>query len=127
MKLLRSDTYYFQIYHNKLIVRQIDEQKTIEKIPAKPFSGRRSVLADFLQLETNMRACIKELPPQRWLCGAPQIVMHVREENFSDLSDVERRTLRDSAEHSGAFIVKVFEGNEELTDRQVMELINRKY
>ncbi|MFT6716785.1 MAG: hypothetical protein ACJA0Q_001433 [Saprospiraceae bacterium] len=124
MKFLKSDTYYFQVYRDKLIVRQIDEQKTIEKVPEKPFSGRRSVLADFLQLETTMRAVLKELQPKRMLCGAPQIVMHVREENFSDISDVERRTLLDSAQHAGAYIVKVFEGDRELTDRQVMELIN---
>ena len=126
MKFYKPKPFYIIIKENKIEVRDIEEGRSLIRNASNNFSHRRSVLADFQQFEILLRDTVNELYKRKWISRPIAFVLHVMEEGKSDLTEVEKRALRDSAEHAGGKMVTLCESKTILTDLEVMELIAKK-
>lgn len=115
--------FYIIVRANKIEVRDIEEGRSIIRNATTHFSHRRSVIADYQQFEILLRDTVNERSKRNWLSRPIAYVIHVMQEGMSDLTEVEKRALRDSSEHTGAKQVTLFEGKYSLSDTEVLELI----
>lgn len=124
MKFWSYNTFYIQLYKNRVVIKHIETSRTISRESPKEFSNNRSVIADYETLESFLKAVLNEFVNSSWFGRLQKFLIHVREEGLDDLSPVETRALLDSAEKTGAKIVAVHEGKDELSDHAVIDQLD---
>ena len=126
MNFFKRNTFYIIIYSNKLEVRHIEGKNSIIRSAKINFSHRRSVIDNYEEFELLLKGIIRELIDKKRE-GPHKFILQVREETMNDLTKVEKRALRDSAEHAGAIWIMIYEGNSVLSDFEILELIRNNH
>ncbi|NRA12304.1 MAG: hypothetical protein HRT57_10155 [Crocinitomicaceae bacterium] len=91
-------TLYVKLYKNKVEIKHIETGNSITRVPSKPFSIDRLIIADYEVMEVFLRAVIKELhgKAQGSRIKPYGVVIQVIDEDVKVITPVERRAYRDS-------------------------------
>ena len=123
LKLFKKNTFYARIYCDRIVLRFIENNKTIDRVSIIKFSNKRMVLANFESFESFFQSLIKEMTSISWH-SSNRILLQVMEKLEDGLSTVELRALKDSGMLLRMSIVKIYTKTDFLSDSKVFEIIN---
>ena len=99
--MFKSPKIYLQVYHNKIIVVDLNTGNRIVEQALYPFSSTRQTIGDYNYANDTVKAALKKLGVKKsWF--ATMVVIHQLEGIEGGLSHTEKIALRDIAETNGA-------------------------
>lgn len=120
----KTELFYIKIYKNKFEIKHICSGKILIVNAKVDFSNNRSVIADYKEFEVLLKESLIKILDKRIFPPTYKFVLHVKEKHMTNLSEVERRALVDSSEQINAIKVIIFEEETDLTDENVVKLLN---
>ena len=115
LSFLKKVFVYIKIYPDEMEVFRSDTRTSLKRRSKHKFSTERLVVADFHNAEAHLTGLIKELFAEKSIATSRLVMMIQQMVNFPDgLTEVEKRTLRDLAEYTGAVEVHIIEHSQEL-------------
>ena len=119
----KTHTLYIRLLTNKVTIRSIEKDITIEREAVNPFSNQRMVLADFLNAEEFIRQIINEMYNHKRYIPSFKVIIQPIEKIEGGISPVEERSFNDLAMHIGAKYVFIHRTKEILDDSRVKEIV----
>lgn len=121
--MFRSPKVYIQIKRNQVTAINLETGEEITRFAIRPFSTQRVVLASFNHANETILDAIRGLG-LRTTFLALKVVIQQLEGAEDGLSDIEKRALRDIAEMAGAKKVYIVEGEQKLSIREALSIID---
>jgi hypothetical protein len=123
---LKKHTVYVRVSKNKMDVRNLNTKKEVSRISTEKFSNDRLIIADFEQFEKFLRSLLYAVSEtDKFLKPALNMLIQPIDDHIKEVSEVELRAYKDSAEHAGGVDIVVYDKQERLTDEQVIRLFNK--
>lgn len=122
--MFKSIPIYIKVYFNKVEIVRLDTRENVKANARENFSNSRMIVSDFINFEACLRENISKVVPKQIFSPTLKILIQVKEELEGGLSSVEKRTLLDSCEHSGAKEVYIHEGINDLTIGEALNIMD---
>jgi hypothetical protein len=107
-------------------VKNIDTGKVTSRKSVHNFSNDRLIISDFIKAESFLRELIKEVSNHNsFITPALKMLIQPVDDDIKNITEVELRTYKDSAEHAGGKIVLIYDKQDKLTDNQVLSLMDK--
>lgn len=109
-----GNTLYLKLFCDRMQLRHLQQNSTLELRADPPFSHPRLLVSDFASAERTLKQAIATLLPRRFLRLqlAPHLLIQPMERLEGGLSEIERRVLLELGHGSGARTVRIHVGNE---------------
>ena len=117
MPLLKRTPVYIKISVNNIEVTNLSTGKTLSKISPVAFSTSRIVIANFNVIEALLRDMLKEIIEKKIFPVQLKVLIQQTQEVDGELTEIEKRTLRDLAELAGATHVEIVDHFRKLSDQ----------
>ena len=108
---------YLRLSVNRVLLRNVDTGRSVERVPDSPFSHPRMLVGDFTSAQAVVKAAVTDVRGAgfaRWI----RLLIHPTQCIDGGLSQVEDRVLRELAGGAGAGKVFVWLGGD-LSDDEV--------
>ncbi len=119
----KLNTIYIRLYTDKVILRHLEKEITINRTAVNKFSNPRMLLADFRNAQALIRDILDEIYSRKRITPSFKVLLQPMEKLEGGISSVERCSYNDLAMHIGAKYVYIHETQEILDDSLVKELI----
>ena len=116
MPLLKRTPVYIKISANNIEVTNLSTGKTVSKTSAVAFSNSRIVIANFNVIEALLRDMLKEIIEKKIFPVQLKVLIQQTQEVDGELTEIEKRALRDLAELAGATHVEIVDHFRKLSD-----------
>lgn len=124
--LLNPHIIYLKLYENRVVLRNVTLNKTIELFAIDKFSNARMVVANFYNAEKTVREALSQIQARKLISPLLQFVIQPMEKVEDGICEVERRAFYDLAVDSGAKYVYLVDHQNHLTDEQIKNIIEQK-
>ena len=121
-KAFKTQKLVVDFYFNKLVIKNLLTNKTLSKNATKPFSHQRTILANYLHLEELLKSMLKELTLDSPF-GKLKLIAKLGEPIEGGITEIEKRAICDSLQHSGARFVYFSEKTVPLSTREALKII----
>jgi hypothetical protein len=111
---------YIKIYPDKIEITDIRADQTVSKSPLFKYSSARLIVADFIVASDLISQILKELGLNRRTLKALIQQMDYFED---ELSEVEKRVLRDLGEQAGASEVYIVNRKKTMSREEILEFL----
>jgi hypothetical protein len=122
MLSFKSHTIHIRLYTDKVIIRQLEKDVTIERTSDVPFSNARMVLANFKSADIFIRGILDEIYAGQRLAPSIKILIQPMEKLEGGISQVEDRSFSDLGMQLGGKSVFIHSTQEDLDDAGIKEL-----
>ena len=112
---------YVKIYPDEIEMIHLKKGTSVRRSAHLPFSNERMIIANFAHAETLGRAVAKELGV--WNKSLKILVQQMKVWN-GELSELEKRALRDLCEQIGGRKVFIVTDDRRLTNEEALQLLN---
>ncbi|SET91452.1 rod shape-determining protein [Hymenobacter actinosclerus] len=121
--LFSREKLYVRVHANAMEVTDLLKNRTIYRESNRKFSIDRMLIADFHAAEEHLKTVAEEVTDSgsRWLKPAYDFLVQYAVDLGDGMCEVEKRALRDSAEHAGAQNVFIVPYTDKLSNEQALQ------
>jgi hypothetical protein len=119
--MLAKPRVYIQVHAGHMVARRIGGGSMRRECAA--FNHPRTLMGDFMAVETCFRAVLKELATGGLLSLSPAVVVHLVPEAVGGYTNVEERAFQEAALAAGARVCRLVSGRSLLSDSQVADIL----
>ena len=116
---------YLRVTSNEMELKDIETGVTIKKKGKIKFSSQRSLIADFDAAEILLRGILTDMDGDGIFQRSIHFLVQPLELLEGGISEVEKRAFRDLSEHAGGRKVYITETVDQLSDDEVIALLER--
>ena len=124
INIFRSIPVYIKIYLNKIEITNIKTDQTVSKSSPTKFSSSRLIVADFNVANKLIFEILKELGLTR---RTLKVLIQQMDVFGDELSETEKRVLRDLSEQAGASDVNIVNRKKVMSKNEIQEFLKLKY
>ena len=121
---LFTTSIYVKVYKNKLIVKNLDENKEVALTAVNPFTTERLLIGEFANAEQLLKEALKNVTKGRLLAPSPIIIIQPMVMFEGGLAPVEERVLNEVAFGAGGRKVVVWVGKELSNEEAINKIKN---
>lgn len=112
---------------NKLEIRDVKSGRTVARKATQHFSNKRLLIAYFEEAELLFREIYVELFGKQIINRSHWALIQPVDKSILEITPTEHRIYNDFGQFGGAKIVKIYPTQEELLDKQVIEIMKRNH
>jgi hypothetical protein len=115
MSMFKTIRLYIKLRRDFVEITNLETGDTASQRAVVPFSGARNVVGNFSNTQQAIEGVLRELGVKASFWTGLKVLIHQLEDTEGDLSDIEKRALRDLGEMTGARRVYLAEGERPLS------------
>jgi rod shape-determining protein MreB len=119
---LKTHTIHIRLYTDRVVLRYVDRDVTLDKKSIEKFSNSRMVLANFRNAESHIRFMLDEISEGKKFRSPIRVLIQPMEKVEDGISQVEEVSFNDLALQIGAKYAFIHRTQEVLDDQRIREL-----
>jgi rod shape-determining protein MreB len=108
---LIPNTIYIQVKANEFTVKHIESGRTCRRKAVHPFTTSRLLIGNFVEAESLLRECLREVVPPLGRLIRPRAVIHPLEMVEGGICGIEQRVLFEVVSGAGAEVPHIWVGS----------------